>query len=67
MIRKIFLDHPRSVDETYLEHAAFAGMFGARLLAAGCCALVHAIVPAAFETTASRMIADMHARTRDRG
>lgn len=66
MITKTFLAHPRSVDETYLEHAAFAGKFSVKLFAAGFCALIHAIVPAAFEKTASRMIADMYHRTHNR-
>ena len=67
MITKFFLDHPRSVDETYLEHAAFAGKFSMKLFAAAFCALVHAIIPAAFDKTASRMIAEMYAKTHNRG
>lgn len=59
---RIFIDHPRSVDETYFEHMRFAGWFAARLLVAGGAALVHAVVPCLFETTASRMIAQMNAR-----
>lgn len=67
MLTKLFLDHPRSVDETYLEHAAFAGRFALRLFMAGGAALIHAIIPCAFEKTASRMIAGMYEQTRDRG
>lgn len=67
MMNRIFLDHPRSVDETYFEHLIFAGKFGAKLFAAGFCALVHAIIPCAFEKTASRMIAEMYAKTHNRG
>ncbi|KZY35882.1 hypothetical protein A3731_35055 [Roseovarius sp. HI0049] len=67
MITKAFLDHPRSVDETYLEHAGFAGKFSIKLFAAGFCALIHAIIPCLFEKTASRMIADMYAKTHNRG
>lgn len=67
MITKAFLDHPRSVDETYLEHAAFAGKFGVKLFAAGFCALVHAVIPCLFEKTASRMVAEMYAKTHNRG
>jgi hypothetical protein len=33
-----------------------------RLLGAGLAALVHAIIPCLFETTASRMICEMHDR-----
>lgn len=67
MITKTFLDHPRSVNESYLEHAAFAGKLGVKLIAAGVCALVHAVIPCLFEKTASRMIAEMYARTHNRG
>ena len=67
MINKVFLNHPHSVDETYLEHAFFAGKFSLKLFAAAFCALVHAFIPAAFEKTASRMIAEMYAKTHNRG
>lgn len=58
---RLFLAHPRKVDESYLEHGAFALRFGSRLLLAGMAALVHAIVPCLCETTASRLILAMHA------
>ena len=67
MFNKVFLDHPRSVDETYLEHMLFSGRFSVKLFAAAFCALVHAIIPAAFEKTASRMIAQMSAKPHNRG
>ncbi len=67
MFNKVFLDHPRSVDESYVEHAIFAGRFSMKLFAAAFCALVHAVIPAAFEKTASRMIAEMYAKTHNRG
>jgi len=59
---RIFVNHPRSVDETYFEHMRFAGWFASRLFAAGGAALVHAFVPCLFEKTAGRMIGEMHAR-----
>lgn len=67
MINRIFLDHPAKVDETFLEHMAFAGSFAAKLFAAGAAALIHAIIPCLFETTASRIIDDLHARIHARG
>lgn len=67
MIRRIFIDHPQSVDESYFEHMAFAGRFSMTLFAAGMAALVHAIIPCLFEKTASRLIAQMYARTHNRG
>lgn len=67
MLSKLFLDHPRSVEESYIEHAVFAGGFALRLFAAGAAALIHAVIPCVFERTASKMIAEMHARTQSRG
>ncbi|MEO1138548.1 MAG: DUF6356 family protein [Pseudomonadota bacterium] len=67
MLSNLFLNHPRSVDETYIEHARFAAGFSLKLFGAACCALVHAVLPFAFEKTASRMIAEMYAKTHNRG
>jgi len=66
-MKGLFLTHPQSVDESYLEHMAFAGKFSGRLFLAGLCALVHAVLPFMFERTASTMIAEMYARTHNRG
>ena len=57
-----FIDHPASVNESYLQHAGFAFGFSARLFLASMAALIHALIPPLFETTASRMIREMHAR-----
>jgi len=66
-MKSLFLTHPRSVDESYFEHMAFAGKFSGKLFLAGLCALVHAVLPFMFERTASGMIAEMYARTHNRG
>ena len=66
MFSRLFLDHPRSVDESYFEHLLFAGGFALRLVGAGLAALVHALVPCLFEKTASNMIAKMYAKTSNR-
>jgi uncharacterized protein DUF6356 len=66
-LHRLFLSHPQTVDETYGEHFTFALGFALRLLGAGLAALVHAIIPCLFETTASRMIREMHARIASRG
>ena len=62
-----FTEHPASVGETYTEHMAAALGYGARLLGAGCAAVVHALVPALFETAASDAIRAMHAEMEARG
>jgi len=58
-----FTDHPASVGESYWQHLAFALGFAVKLLLAGMAALVHAILPFLFKTTASRLIAEMASRT----
>jgi hypothetical protein len=64
---RLFLSHPQTVDESYGEHFRFALGFAARLFGAGCAALIHAIIPCLFESTASRMIREMHERIARRG
>ncbi len=61
-IARVFLDHPASVNESYGQHMRFAlGFAGSLALAAGA-ALVHALIPALCETTASRILRRLHAR-----
>ena len=67
MINQIFLNHPASVDETYGQHARFAGGFALKLFAAAGAAAVHAVIPCLFEKTASKMVADLYDRTHNRG
>jgi len=66
MFGRLFLDHPRSVDESYFEHFLFAGGFALRLLAAGVAALVHSVIPCLFEKTASQMIKQMYDKVHSR-
>ncbi len=66
LINRLFVQHPQTVDETYLQHMRFAGWFAAKLLAAGLAALVHAIIPAAFEKTAGNIIRELHHRMENR-
>lgn len=67
MIKRIFLDHPHTVDESFSQHFVFAMTFALRLLLAAAAACVHALVPCLFEKTASRIIADLYHKTSTRG
>lgn len=67
MIARVFFDHPASVDESYAEHARFAAGFSVKLFLAAICAGVHAVIPCLFEKTASRMVAELYAKTHNRG
>lgn len=61
-IRKLFMDHPASVGETYAEHLMMATGFAVSLFAAGVAVLVHAFLPFLFVDTGSRMIEGLHGR-----
>ena len=62
MIKKMFLDHPASVGETYTEHAVFAASVGWTMFVGAIACFVHALVPALFSTTGSSAIMDLHER-----
>lgn len=62
-----FTEHPASVDETYGEHFRFALGFSLTLFAAAGAALIHALLPFAFEKTASKLVAKLYNRTHNRG
>lgn len=60
MIDRTFLAHPRSVGESYWQHFRVAGSFGVAMVVGGLKALVHAVLPNAFETAGSDTIRRLH-------
>jgi hypothetical protein len=60
MLDRWFLDHPRSINESYLEHQAHALKFSGSLIMAGLVCFVHALVPGLFERTGSTMVKRLH-------
>lgn len=62
MLKRIFIDHPRSIGESYGEHMREALGFSFTMIGAGLACLVHAFVPALFTATGSSQIARLHAR-----
>ncbi|MDO7844490.1 DUF6356 family protein [Sphingomonas immobilis] len=60
MFRRLFLDHPASVGESYGEHFGVATRTGMTMIGAGLAALVHGLLPFAFKTTGSRTIIRLH-------
>ena len=59
---RAFTAHPASVGESYIEHMAHAGCFGARMIAAGVACLVHALLPFLFVRTGSAAITELNDR-----
>lgn len=60
MFRRLFLDHPASVGETYVEHFGVAGHFGWRLTRGGLGCMAHAVLPFAFKTAGSDTVRELH-------
>lgn len=59
---RVFLDHPATVNESYFQHMRFALGFAFWLMLAAGAALIHAVIPALCETTASRILRRLHDR-----
>jgi hypothetical protein len=57
----IFTTHPAAVGETYPQHCRFAFGFGTRMALGGIAAMVHAVFPFLFVTTASRALDRLNA------
>lgn len=62
VLTRVFTDHPATVNETYFQHMQFALSFAFWLGVAAGAALIHAVIPALCETTASRIIRRLCAR-----
>lgn len=62
LIQRIFLAHPASVNETYVEHLRSAASFGTRMIAGGLACLVHGLVPCCFERTGSNRVRHLYDR-----
>ncbi len=60
MFHKLFLDHPRDVEEGFWEHFGVAGRFGLTMIWGGMKAVLHAFVPAVCKTSASDTIRHLH-------
>ncbi|QAY75495.1 DUF6356 family protein [Sphingosinicella sp. BN140058] len=66
MFDRLFLAHPRSIGESYPEHAAMAARFGATMVVGGLACIVHAVFPAVFATTASDRVKQLYRQMKAR-
>ena len=57
-----FIDHPRTVGESYLEHMGSALSFARTMFAASIACAVHAFLPFLFVKTGSSAITRLHDR-----
>lgn len=66
MIAQLFTAHPRSIGETYGQHARTAFRFGWRMVCGGFACMIHALIPGVFVKTASRTVVQLDAEMRGR-
>ena len=59
-MRNLFTEHPKTVNETYLQHMWCALKFSFKLECLAFCAFIHAIFPFLCETTASDGIKELN-------
>ncbi len=60
LARRLFLEHPATVGESYFEHAGIAARFGMTMVIGGAKCILHAAVPAIFERAASDCVARLN-------
>ncbi|WP_395337369.1 DUF6356 family protein [Novosphingobium sp. BL-8H] len=60
MFRKLFLDHPRAVKETYGQHWYVANRFGLLMILAGLGTMLHGFLPGVMTRTGSNMVRKLH-------
>lgn len=60
MFRRLFLDHPATVGESFTEHFGVASRFGWRLTRGGLACMAHAVLPFAFKTAGSDTVKELH-------
>ncbi len=66
LIRRLFVEHPRSLGMGWAEHGFGAAKISAELMGAGLAALVHAIVPGWFTETAGRTVTRIYEHIQSR-
>ena len=62
MFRRLFLDHPGSLEESYFEHQRKALTFAGWMLLASVACVVHGVVPGICGMTAGRILFRLHDR-----
>jgi len=60
IVLSLFRDHPRTVDETYLQHLRAAMRFASKLSVAALACLIHALLPFLFTARASAIVQTLH-------
>ncbi|KEQ51640.1 DUF6356 family protein [Sphingobium chlorophenolicum] len=66
MIDRLFLKHPRDVNESYGQHFHVATRFGFLMVRAGLACMIHGLVPALFTRTGSATVKRLYGEMRQR-
>lgn len=59
-VDRLLLAHPRTVGETYWEHAGIASRFGRTMIVGGIKCVLHAIIPSVYERAASDCVTKLN-------
>lgn len=62
MFKRLFVDHPASVGESYMEHMGASASFGGAMFLGSLACFVHAVFPGLCVKTGSGVITDLHRR-----
>ena len=60
--RRLFTEHPATVNETYFQHFANSASLGLRMIGGGLACFVHAFLPGVFCSKGSETICELHDR-----
>jgi hypothetical protein len=60
MFKQLFIDHPKSVNETYIQHFFTSMSFSLKLFKAAIACFIHALVPGLCIKTGSKSISELH-------
>lgn len=61
-MKRLFIEHPATVGESYIEHLLAASGFGLRMVAGGIACLLHGLLPFLFVGTGSKAVSKLHNR-----
>ncbi len=56
LMHRLFLEHPRSLGMSWVQHGVGAAKIAVELIGAGCAVLVHAVVPGWFTQTGGKTV-----------
>jgi hypothetical protein len=62
MFKQLFIDHPKTVNETYIQHFFTAMSFSMKLFKAAIACFIHALIPGLCIKTGSKAITELHVK-----